>query len=88
MPTFGEKLRQLRTQRGLTLRALARELGYTNAHAYINDFENGKRRPTLDFVVKIGKYFNVSVDLLIRDDIELNLGDTEDAPRTDDSSVV
>ena len=80
MPTFGEKLRQLRTQRGLTLRALARELGYSNAHAYINDFENGKRRPTLDFVVKIGQYFNVPTDHLIRDDIDLNLNDADNTP--------
>jgi len=50
--------------------------GQLRKDCYINDFENGKRRPTLDFVVKIGQYFNVPTDHLIRDDIDLNLDET------------
>jgi transcriptional regulator with XRE-family HTH domain len=69
---FGDKLRQLRTRAGLTQRSLAQALGYTNAHAYISDFETGKRKPTLEFAMKIAQFFNVSADQLIRDDIELD----------------
>ncbi len=78
MQSFGEKLRLLRTKQGLTQRALARALGYTNAHAYISDFESGKRKPTLEFVQKIAQFFNISTDRLVRDDLMLPLdGATE-----------
>jgi transcriptional regulator with XRE-family HTH domain len=69
---FGDKLRQLRMQQGLTQRALAHALGYTNAHAYISDFETGKRRPTAEFVLKVARYFNVSADLLLKDELDLD----------------
>ena len=72
MPTFGDKLRRLRIQQGLTQRGLAHALGYTNAHAYISDFETGKRRPTAEFVLKVARYFNVSADRLLKDELDLD----------------
>jgi transcriptional regulator with XRE-family HTH domain len=74
--SFGEKLRLLRTQQGLTQRALAQALGYSNAHAYISDFETGKRKPTLEFALKIAQFFNVPVDQLVQDDVVLRLEGT------------
>lgn len=70
MQRFGEKLRVLRTQRGITVRELARALGYT-AHSYIGDVELGRRRPTADFVLKVAQFFEVSTDSLMRDELDL-----------------
>lgn len=70
MQRFGEKLRALRTKRGMTVRELAQALGYTS-HSYIGDVELDKRRPTAEFVLKVSLFFGVSTDALMRDDYEL-----------------
>jgi transcriptional regulator with XRE-family HTH domain len=69
---FGEKVHTLRAYRGMTVRELAQALGYT-AHSYVGDVENGKRRPTADFVLKVALLFGVSTDVLMRDDLDLEL---------------
>lgn len=70
MQRFGEKLHALRTQRGMTLRELAQALGYS-AHAHLGFVETGKRRPSLDLVTRVAFYFNVSMDQLVRDDLDI-----------------
>ena len=85
MQRFGEKLRILRTRRGLTVRQLAVALGYSiNSHGYISETETGKRRPKIEFVLKVAHYFGVTTDQLVRDDIELDAGndDTADSDAT------
>lgn len=72
MQRFGEKVHVLRTAQGMTVRDLAQALGYT-AHSYVGDVENGKRRPTADFVLKVALLFSVSTDTLMRDDLDLEL---------------
>jgi transcriptional regulator with XRE-family HTH domain len=72
MQRFGEKLRTLRTQHGMTLRELARALGYST-HSYITEVETGRRIPKVDFVLKIANFFNVSTDQLVRDDLEIDV---------------
>jgi transcriptional regulator with XRE-family HTH domain len=67
---FGEKLHSLRTTRGLTLTELAQALGY-KAHGYISELEAGKKLPTVEFVVALSLHFDISADLLLRDDIDL-----------------
>lgn len=69
MQRFGEKLRTLRKQRGMTVRELAEALGYV-AHGHIGLIENGKKKPTADLVLKVSQLFNVSADILMRDDLE------------------
>ena len=71
MQRFGEKLRILRKQRGLSQRELAEALGYVSATAYISDFENGRRKPTLEFALKVSEYFGVPVDVLVKDELEV-----------------
>jgi len=71
MPTFGEKLRTLRKQRGLTIRELAEGLGFST-HGYIGDLESGRRKPSLELAVKVADFFDVPIDQLARDDLELN----------------
>jgi transcriptional regulator with XRE-family HTH domain len=68
---FGEKLRQLRLQNNLTLKELAFRTGLT-AHGYISELENGKKLPTVDFVVRVARLFNVTTDMLLRDECELS----------------
>jgi transcriptional regulator with XRE-family HTH domain len=74
MPTFGEKLRMLRTRRGMTQRELAAQLGYSD-HSHIALVENGKRNPTVELVLKVADLFRVTTDQLIRDGLELPLRD-------------
>ena len=70
MQRFGEKLRTLRTQQGMTLRELAAALGYSN-HGYLALLETGKKTPTVEFVMKVARYFHVTTDQLLWDEIGL-----------------
>jgi transcriptional regulator with XRE-family HTH domain len=76
MQRFGEKLRILRKQRGMTLQELANTLGYV-AHGHLSEIETGKRIPKVDFVLKVAQLFDVSMDVLTRDDVELPVTDGE-----------
>lgn len=67
---FGEKLRSLRLQRRLTLKDLARKLGYS-AHGYLSEIESGKKKPTVDLVLKVADFFGVTIDQLLRDELKL-----------------
>lgn len=70
MARFGEKLRMLREQQGMTLRALASAFGY-HTHSYLNAVELGQKEPTVELVLKVARYFNVSADELLKDEVEL-----------------
>lgn len=67
---FGEKLRTLRKRHNMTLDELARSLGYTN-NSHVSMVENGKRNPTVELVFKVSQLFNVSADVLLNDEREL-----------------
>jgi len=73
MQLFGQKIHQLRIASGLTLKALAIELGYS-AHGYLSEIEMGKKKPTADFVLSIARLFNVTTDQLLKDEIDINPG--------------
>ncbi len=70
MKKFGEKLRALRNQRGLSYRQLASML--ETSHSHIINIETGKHKPSVDLIVRIVQFFSVSFDQLMNDDIELN----------------
>jgi len=70
MQKFGEKLRALRTQHGMTLKRLAQELGLT-AHGYISELESGKKKPTAEFVLKVARLFDITTDQLLKDELDL-----------------
>jgi transcriptional regulator with XRE-family HTH domain len=76
MERFGEKLHTLRTHHKLTLKWLASQLGYTS-HSYISEIEAGHKIPTVVFVLKIAKLFNVTTDELIKDELELHLEESK-----------
>ena len=81
MQRFGEKLRTLRQHHGLTVRDLTRALGYTG-FGYIHSIETGKVTPRVEFILKVADYFDVSLDVLLRDNLELILSDmdTDETP--------
>jgi transcriptional regulator with XRE-family HTH domain len=61
MTPFGEKLRQLRAERGITLKAMAEELGLSAA--YLSALEHGRRgRPTHALVIAICAQLNIIWD--------------------------
>lgn len=71
MQRFGEKLRALRKQRGMTLRELAEALEFAT-HGYLGDLESGRRQPSLELAIKIADLFEVTIDQLARDNLEIN----------------
>jgi transcriptional regulator with XRE-family HTH domain len=71
MERFGEKLRTLREQRGLTVRDLASALGIKSS-SYISKLEKGAKIPSTPLLLKISLLFGVSTDQLLRDDLELD----------------
>ncbi len=67
---FGEKLAILRKQRGLTLRQLGKMLQVD--HSYISQLEKRKTKPNAIMILKIAEIFNVSTDLLMKDELDLD----------------
>lgn len=62
---FGEKLRTLRRQRGLTQVDLARALGLAT-HSHVSYLESGKSAPSLDLVIRAADLLGVTTDYLLR----------------------
>ena len=63
MSNFQEGIKKLRKENHVSQEKLAHILGYKkNA---ISQWETGKREPSLDCILKIASYFNVSIDELV-----------------------
>ena len=60
---FGDKVKKLRTDRGLNQTALAERLGVRKS--IISAYESQMRMPSLEMLVKIALEFSVSVDWLL-----------------------
>ena len=63
MLRFGETLKQLRKQKGMTQKQLAGRLGL--AISAISSYENGTRYPSYDILIKITAIFHVTADYLL-----------------------
>ena len=63
MDTQLTRLKQLRTESGLSQKQLAAELDTTNSS--VCDWECGRSEPDIATLNKIAKYFNVSTDYLL-----------------------
>lgn len=70
MKRFGEKVRSLRQQRGLTLKELTEQLEMS-AYSHISKIETGEKKPSLELAFKIARFFGVSLDSLIDDEVNL-----------------
>ena len=60
---FGKKLKELRTEKGISQRELGECLGFCNQT--ISFWENGSREPDLDTLLKISRFFEVSLEELL-----------------------
>lgn len=61
--TSWERVSNLMSERNITAYKLARSTGISSGN--ITDWKNGKASPSYGALVKIAKYFNVSVDYLL-----------------------
>lgn len=79
---FGTKLKELRTKKQLTQMQMAEILETSKSN--ISKYEAGNVEPNLETLIKISKYFNVSVDDLLGNDNGIKstfgyIGEDEDA---------
>lgn len=71
---LAEKLRAIRTNRSLTAEELIKSLNCPKATLYrssISEFENGKREPPSLVLLAYARLANISVDVLIDDELDL-----------------
>ena len=59
-------LKQIRKERRLTQLKVAMDLNISREA--LSHYENGKREPSIDMLVQMSEYFNVSIDFLIKGD--------------------
>ena len=69
---FGEKLSFLRKQRGMTQIELAEKLDISRQA--VSKWEQGTAEPSTDNFIKIGKLFDVTVDALVNEDVQIQAG--------------
>lgn len=60
---FPERLKQLRKSRNVNQQTLGEYLDYK--YTTIGNYETGRNEPSLDVLIKIAQFFDVSVDYLI-----------------------
>ena len=61
--TFGNMVKKLRTDKGLTMDALGEQLGVSKSR--INMWENNGVVPRDDVLIKLSQFFDVSTDVLL-----------------------
>jgi transcriptional regulator with XRE-family HTH domain len=63
---FGRNLRDLRRARGMTQAQLAAAVGLSaSSKGYISELELGRKMPTTTLLIRLARYFSVSVDALL-----------------------
>ena len=75
--SFSERLVELRNEKGLSQSELSNELGVSKNSIYY--YENEKRVPDANTVIKFARFFNVTSDYLLG---------LEDARAHDDSNLI
>lgn len=63
MTKFKDRLKELRTEKELSQTKLAEKLGVD--FRTISNWENGVRKPDIDTLLEIAKFFDVSADYLL-----------------------
>lgn len=70
MFTFGERLKELRLGRKLTQREVAQKVGISTSTLAM--YEGGRREPDLDTLIKLARFYGVTVDYLVGTEEELS----------------
>ena len=60
---FGQRIKKLRVNKGLTQEHMADELAITVS--YLAKLEIGARTPSIDSIIQLAAYFGVSLDYLV-----------------------
>jgi len=78
MSLFGLRLKTLRNAKGITQEQLAEKLNVSKAS--VSRYEQSAMYPTVEVLIKLCKYFNVSADYILglSDDIEFKLSHLTD----------
>lgn len=63
MNTLPNVLKELRKSKGMTQKEVAEKLNITD-RTY-GHYETGKREPSIDMLIEIAKYYNISIDILV-----------------------
>ena len=63
MFNFGQHLKILRTQRNITQKKLAESIGVSERG--IQNYELNARKPTFDILIKLSRFFDISIDYLV-----------------------
>ena len=63
MKVFAQRLRELRQDKHLSMKQLAKELNTTDAA--ISNWENEINEPKISYLVSIAQFFDVSTDYLL-----------------------
>jgi len=67
---FGQRLRELRSKKNISATALGKVLGI--AQTTVSNWENSGYEPNYEMLVKISRFFGVSVDYLVGNDEDTN----------------
>lgn len=66
---FGEKLRLLRNEKGLTQAEFSKILHVSRTT--ISSWETGRTYPDLELLVQLSDFYNISLDILLREDMAM-----------------
>lgn len=56
----------------MTLKELATQLGL-HAHGYLSEVESGKKKPSIELVLKVSRFFEVATDDLLKDERDVEM---------------
>ena len=65
--TLGQKLRQIRNEKGYTQQSLAEKAGIGNV--YLGEIERGLKMPSLNSFIRIIEALDVSADYILREEL-------------------
>ena len=63
MPIYGQRIKELREERGISMKTLAKAIGVSDTA--VCKWENQISEPKLSYITKLADYFNCSADFLI-----------------------
>lgn len=63
MSAFAANLKKIRKNKKVSQKVVAQQLGY--GYTAIANYESGRNEPSIDDLIKIADYFDVSVDHLV-----------------------
>ena len=63
MSAFAANLKKIRKNKKVSQKVVAQQLGY--GYTAIANYESGRNEPSIDDLIKIADYFDISVDYLL-----------------------